>query len=116
MTGQSIARVLARQYHFGVTTIEVVQINSIKFKEPMNGAEPKMVAIYTVARACGSSRPERLCAGVSSQKETQFRPVSRAQLDRKKNLGEYSWKLANFVRHHKLLITKVSACEWPGVQ
>jgi hypothetical protein len=58
MTGQSIARVLARQYHFGVTTIEVVQINSIKFKEPMNGAEPKMawveadcVAIYPVAQS-----------------------------------------------------------------
>jgi hypothetical protein len=30
-----------------------------------------------------------------------------------KNFGEQSWKLANFVRQAKLLITKVSACKCP---
>jgi hypothetical protein len=33
----------------------------------------------------------------------------------KKNLGEQSWKLANFVRHSKLLITKVPVRKWPSV-
>jgi hypothetical protein len=52
--------------------------------------------------------------GVSSQRETQFRLVLEQVLPSKKNSGEYSWKLANFVRHAKLLITKVSAREWPS--
>jgi hypothetical protein len=33
----------------------------------------------------------------------------------KKNFSEQIWKLANFVRHPKLLITKVSARKWPSV-
>jgi hypothetical protein len=32
-----------------------------------------------------------------------------------KSLGEQSWKLANFVRHPNLLITKVSVRKCPSV-
>jgi hypothetical protein len=48
-------------------------------------------------------------------KRDKIRPVSRVISTVEKNLGEQSRKLANFVRHPKLLITKVSAHEWPGV-
>jgi len=50
-----------------------------------------------------------------SQRETKFKPILKLHLRVEKNLGEQSRKLANFVRHPKLLITKVSARKWPRV-
>jgi len=59
--------------------------------------------------------PERLSEGRLSQRETQFASFEPTIFPVEKNFGEQSWKLANFVRQAKLLITKVSAYKCPRV-
>ena len=60
-------------------------------------------------------RLERQLGTILSQRETKLDLFREEARPVEKNLGEQSRKLANFVRHPKLLITKVSADEWPGV-
>ena len=50
-----------------------------------------------------------------SQIETEFEPILETPLRVEKKLGEWIGKLAIFVRHPNLLITKVSAGECPSV-
>ena len=61
------------------------------------------------------SAQKRLAAGRLSQRETKFASFTANGFPIENNLGEWSWKLANFVRHANLLITKVSACKCPTV-
>jgi hypothetical protein len=119
---QNSAGLFAGQHHFSVTDncrgaeqcdfgygTEQAAITKKMFV-PLEAA---LICPCAHARESGSVRsPART---ILSQRETKLDRFREQSSTVEKKLGEQSRKLANFVRHPKLLITKVSAHEWPGV-